>query len=90
MDVDEGALIGAGIVWAWKKDKKYGLVAEVHDYMNRKTLNQVLEWKIREIEIDKINYQMEVSKRPWTPTPRGSASPSFQNWEKMNLEPEKT
>lgn len=70
MDGDEGTLVGAGIAWAWEKDKKYGLVAEAHGYMDQKALQEVLEWKIkemakiREIEIDKINYRMEVSRVP--------------------------
>jgi Uncharacterized conserved protein len=59
MDGDEGTTIGAGIAWAWEKDRKYGLVAEAHGYMDLKALRETLEWKlkemakIREIEIDK-------------------------------------
>jgi len=70
MDGNEGSLIGAGIAWTWEKDKKYGLVAEAHGYMDQRALKEILEWKIREmakireIEIDKIDYQMEVSRVP--------------------------
>jgi arginine decarboxylase len=70
MDGDEGTTIGAGIAWAWEKDKKYGIVAEAHGYMDQKALKEILEWKIREmakireIEIDKVNYRMEVSRVP--------------------------
>lgn len=70
MNTEGEATIGAGIVWAWEKDKKYGIVAEAYGYLNKKTLERTLEWKIREmakireIEIDKINYRMETLKVP--------------------------
>jgi len=70
MDGDEGTTIGAGIAWAWEKDKKFGLVAEAHGYMDMKALKETLEWKIKEmakirgIEIDKISYRMEVTRVP--------------------------
>jgi len=70
MDGDEGTTIGAGIAWAWEKNKKYGLVAEAHGYMDLKALRETLEWKIkemakiREIEIDTVNYRTEVLRVP--------------------------
>ena len=70
MDGDEGTTIGAGIAWAWEKDKKFGLVAEAHGYMDMKALKETLEWKIKEmakirgIEIDRISYRMEVTRVP--------------------------
>jgi len=70
MDGDEGTTIGAGIAWAWEKNKKYGLVAEAHGYMDYKALRETLEWKIkemakiREIEIDNIKYRTEVLRVP--------------------------
>jgi len=70
MDGDEGTTIGAGIAWAWEKNKKYGLVAEAHGYMDLKALRETLEWKIkemakiREIEIDMVNYRTEVLRVP--------------------------
>ena len=70
MDGDEGTTIGAGIAWTWEENKKYGLVAEAHGYMDRKALKETLEWKIREmakirnIEIGKVNYRIEVSRVP--------------------------
>jgi arginine decarboxylase len=70
MDGDEGTTIGAGIAWAWEKDRKYGLVAEARGYMDLKALRETLEWKIkemakiREIEIDKISYRTEVLRVP--------------------------
>jgi len=70
MDGEEGTTIGAGIAWAWEKNRKYGLVAEAHGYLGFKALRETLEWKIkemakiREIEIDKINYRTEVLKVP--------------------------
>ncbi|MDH4221365.1 MAG: pyruvoyl-dependent arginine decarboxylase [Candidatus Bathyarchaeota archaeon] len=70
MDGDEGTTIGAGIAWAWENDRKFGLVAEAHGYMDLKALRETLEWKIkemakiREIEIDKISYRTEVLRVP--------------------------
>jgi len=70
MDGDEGTTIGAGIAWTWEKDKKYGLVAEAHGYMDLKALKETLEWKIKEmskirgIENGKISYRTEVLRVP--------------------------
>ena len=70
MEGEEGTMIGAGIAWAWEKNKKYGLVAEAYGYMDLKVLRETLEWKIkemakiREIEISKINYRTEVLRVP--------------------------
>ncbi|KPV63043.1 MAG: Pyruvoyl-dependent arginine decarboxylase [Candidatus Bathyarchaeota archaeon BA1] len=70
MNGNEGTMIGAGIAWTWEKNKKYGLVAEAHGYMDRRALKETLIWKIREmakirgIEIDDINYRIEVQRVP--------------------------
>jgi len=70
MDGKEKTTIGAGIAWAWEKDKKYGIVAEAHGNMNLKALKNALEWKIkemakiREIEIGKTMYRTETLKVP--------------------------
>ena len=70
MDGSERTNIGAGIAWTWEKDKKYGLVAEAHGYMDQKALKETLNWKIREmakireIEIQNINHQTEFLKIP--------------------------
>ena len=70
MDGEEGTTIGAGIAWVWEKNRKYGLVAEAKGHMNLKELRETLAWKIkemakiREIEIDKINYRTEVLRVP--------------------------
>jgi len=70
MDGEEGTTIGAGIAWAWEKDRKYGLVAEAHGYIDSKALRETLEWKIkemakiREIEIGKVSYRTEVLRVP--------------------------
>jgi len=56
MDGEEGTTIGAGIA--------------AHGYIDSKALRETLEWKIkemakiREIEIDKINYRTEVLRVP--------------------------
>jgi arginine decarboxylase len=70
MDGDEGTTIGAGIAWAWAKSKRYGLVAEAHGYMDKKALEETLEWKIKEmakirgIKIGQIQMRIEVLRVP--------------------------
>jgi arginine decarboxylase len=70
MDGDEGTTIGAGIAWAWAKSKKYGLVAEAHGFMDKRALEETLEWKIKEmakirgIKIGPIQMQIEVLRVP--------------------------
>jgi len=70
MSAEGEATIGAGIVWAWEKDKRYGIVAEAHGCMDQKALGKTLEWKIREmakireIELEKINHRTETLKVP--------------------------
>jgi len=70
MDGDEGTNIGAGIAWAWAKSKKYGLVAEAHGYMDRRALQETLEWKIKEmakirgIQISGVQTRLEVLRVP--------------------------
>ena len=70
MDGDEGTTIGAGIAWAWAKSKKYGLVAEAHGYMDKKALEETLDWKIKEmakirgIKIGTIQMRIEVLRVP--------------------------
>ena len=70
MDGSARTTVGAGIAWAWEKDKKDGLVAEAHGYVNRRALKDTLEWKIMEmakvrgIEIDEISYRMEALRVP--------------------------
>jgi arginine decarboxylase len=70
MDGEEGTTVGAGIAWTWEKNGKYGLVAEANGHMDLKELRETLEWKIREMakiremEIDRINYRTEVLRVP--------------------------
>jgi len=70
MDGDEGTTIGAGIAWTWARSKKYGLVAEAHGYMDKKAVEETLEWKIKEmakirsIKIGPIQKRMEVQRVP--------------------------
>jgi arginine decarboxylase len=70
MNGEEGTTIGAGIAWAWEANGKYGMVAEAHGYMDRKAVKETLEWKIKEmakirnVEIGKIRYRIEVLKVP--------------------------
>jgi len=70
MDGDEGTTIGAGIAYAWAKSKKYGLVAEAHGYMDKKALEETLEWKIKEmakirgIQIGQTQMRLEVLRVP--------------------------
>jgi len=70
MDGDEGTTIGAGIAWTWAKSKRYGLVAEAHGFMDKRALEETLEWKIKEmakirgIQIGPILKRMEVLRVP--------------------------
>jgi arginine decarboxylase len=70
MDGEEGTTIGAGIAWAWAKSKQYGLVAEAHGYMDRKAVEETLQWKIKEmakirgIQIEEIQMKIEVLRVP--------------------------
>jgi len=70
MDGDEGTTIGAGIAWAWAGSKRYGVVAEAHGFMDKKALEETLEWKIKEmakirgIQIGPIEKRMEVLRVP--------------------------
>ncbi|MEM2875853.1 MAG: pyruvoyl-dependent arginine decarboxylase [Candidatus Bathyarchaeia archaeon] len=70
MDGEEGTVIGTGIAWAWEKNRRYGLVAESHGYTEQKALEEILEWKIREmakireIEIGEIKYRFESTVVP--------------------------
>jgi arginine decarboxylase len=70
MDGTEGECIGAGIVWAMERSKKYGLVAEAHGHMDRPAVKEILEWKIGEmakvrgIVVGKLNHRIEVMRVP--------------------------
>jgi len=70
MDGDEGTTIGAGIAWAWARSRRYGLVAEAHGFMDKKALEETLDWKIKEmakirgIQIGPIEKRMEVQRVP--------------------------
>jgi len=70
MDGDEGTTIGAGIAWTWAKSKKYGLVAEAHGFMDKKAVEETLDWKIKEmakirgIKIGPIEKRVEILRVP--------------------------
>ncbi len=70
MDGNEGSTIGAGIAWAWEKEKRFGMVVEAHGYMDSKSLHEALEWKLTEmakargVEIQGISYRTEVLRVP--------------------------
>ncbi len=70
MDGSEGTTIGAGIAWTWARSKKYGLVAEAHGYMDKKAVEETLEWKIKEmakirgIKTGPIEKRVEVLRVP--------------------------
>jgi len=71
MNGTEGQNIGAAIAWSWAKDGSSGIVAETHGYMDEEALLEIAKWKIeemakiREIEIDKINYIYEILRVPY-------------------------
>jgi len=66
MDGNEGETVGAGIAWVWEKEQLYGVVAEAHGYMDRRALEEILNWKVHEmaknrgIELGKIEYRIEI------------------------------
>lgn len=70
MDGVEGENIGAAIAWSWEAQRKCGIIAETHGYMDEAALLEIAEWKIREmakireIGIDTINYQFETLQVP--------------------------
>jgi arginine decarboxylase len=70
MDGDEGTNIGAGIAYAWAKSKRYGLVAEAHGFMDKKAVEETLDWKIKEmakirgIQIGPIEKRVEILRVP--------------------------
>jgi arginine decarboxylase len=70
MDGVEGENIGAAIAWSWEEQRKCGIIAENHGYMDEDALLEIAEWKIREmakireIGIDTINYQVETLRVP--------------------------
>jgi arginine decarboxylase len=70
MDGNEGTTIGAAISWCWEKEKRYGIAAEAHGYMDRKALKEIAEWKIREmakireIEVGEVHFRIETMRVP--------------------------
>jgi arginine decarboxylase len=70
MDGEKETTIGAGVAWAWEKNKKYGIVAEAYGYMGQKALEEALEIKVKEmaiirkIQIGEITHCVEVLKIP--------------------------
>ena len=65
-----GETIGAGLAWAWEKEGRIGLVAEVYGHYDRKALLTALDARLKEmaearnIEIGEINRRFEVMKVP--------------------------
>lgn len=70
MDGNEGTTIGAAIAWCREENKRSGIVAEAHGYMDRASLIEIAEWKIsemakiREIKVNKIHYRIESMRVP--------------------------
>lgn len=70
MDGNEGETIGAGIAWAWEKNRAYGIVAEAHGYMDHHALKELLNWKIsgmadkRGIQVGPPKYKIETLRIP--------------------------
>lgn len=70
MDGVEGQNIGAAIAWSWEKNGGSGIVAETHGYMDEEALLEIAEWKIREmakireIELNEINYMYKTMRVP--------------------------
>jgi arginine decarboxylase len=70
MDGDEGATIGAGVSWAWEKQRRFGIIAESHGHFDERSLKENLTRKIREmaeirdIEIDAPKVKVEAMRIP--------------------------
>ena len=66
----EGEMISAGIAYAYRKDGKGGYVAEGHLHGSKESLRSDLRWKmeemarIREIELEEVNYVIEELQIP--------------------------
>ena len=65
-----GETIGAGLAWAWDKEGRMGLVAEVYGHYDRKALLTALDARLKEmaearnIEMGEVNHRFEVMKVP--------------------------
>lgn len=61
----EGETISAGIAYAFREDGQGGYVAEGHGHMNKRAIQQILEWKmdemakLRNVELGEIKYKVE-------------------------------
>ena len=66
----EGEMISAGIAYAYRKDGKGGYVAEGHLHGSKESLRADLRWKmeemakIREIELEEVQYVIEELQIP--------------------------
>jgi arginine decarboxylase len=62
---NEGESIAAGICYAMKKDGQGGYVAEGHIMGDKKSLREILLWKmeemakLRNVELEEINFRLE-------------------------------
>jgi len=67
---EPGETIGAGLAWAWEREGRFGVVAEVYGHYDRKALRSALEARVREmgairgIELGEPSYRLEVMKVP--------------------------
>ena len=67
---EPGETIGTGLAWAWEKEGRFGVVAEVYGHYDRKALRSALEARVREmgairgIELGEPSYRLEVMKVP--------------------------
>ena len=70
MDGSDGEELGAGIAWAWEKDRRFGLVVEAHDNMDSGKLKRILDDRLMEmaevrgVELVDIKYRVESLKVP--------------------------
>jgi arginine decarboxylase len=70
MDGDEGATIGAGVSWAWERQRRFGIVAESHGHFDERSLKEILTRKIlemaeiRDIKIDAPKVKVEAMRVP--------------------------
>ena len=65
-----GETIGAGLAWAWEKEGRFGVVAEVYGHYDRKALMMALKDRVLEmgntrgVELNEPSYRFEVMKVP--------------------------
>lgn len=70
MDGSGGEELGAGIAWAWERNRRFGLVVEAHDNIDSQKLKRILNDRLMEmaeargVELMDIKYKIETLRVP--------------------------